>query len=66
MSDGMRDSRVLESLETEVEKAASLLCRAIKDAQAGHRGLALCDLEEIVNPMLAETGYKLKKTRGRK
>lgn len=58
MSDGIRDSRALDSIANELEIAAYALKKALKRASDGHRGLTV-SIKAHVNQILQGVGYKL-------
>jgi hypothetical protein len=58
MSGGMEDANATGILSRNLEDAAHEMRDAVKDAEAGHRGIAIA-VEDTVNPILLSIGWKL-------
>lgn len=58
MSGGQQEAAALGELSSELREAAFKMRDAVKDAEAGHRGMAI-DVQETVNEILLPSGWKL-------
>ncbi len=58
MSGGMEDANAVGAIGSKLSDAAHELRDAVKEAEAGHRGITVA-VEDTVNPILLPSGWKL-------